>query len=218
MPLESLALLKPRMDSDAAAILSTRDFSWQFGDREGFGGGHLQLGPPRQGCWVREEFVCNPIIEQVAAAILGPEPFLSWYNGNCNVPGSGQQVLHPDHEWAFATAADAAAEGHPWPHRATTINVNFGTADVDSSNGGTEIWPVRLSLCSVCQSVLSFLGADRKGSHNDVEAARYTLEDGAPRAVEEQLPEVYETRRREHPPIILDIPLGAVAFRDHRMW
>ena len=63
-----------------------------------------------------------------------------------------------------------------------------------------------------------FLGADRKGSHNDVEAARYTLEDGAPRAVEEQLPEVYERRRREHPPIILDIPLGAVAFRDHRMW
>ena len=156
MPLESLALLKPRLDSDAAAILSTRDFSWQFGDREGFGGGHLQLGPPRQGCWVREEFVCNPIIEQVAAAILGPEPFLSWYNGNCNSPGSGQQVLHPDHEWAFATAADAAAEGHPWPHRATTINVNFGTADVDSSNGGTEIWPVRLRLCAVCQSVLMF--------------------------------------------------------------
>jgi hypothetical protein len=145
MSLDGVALLAPRMNSDAAAILATRNFSWQFGERDGFfAGGHLQLGPPRCAPWVREEFVANPIIEQVAAAILGPSPFLSWFNGNCNCPGSGSQVLHPDHEWAFQNAEEAAASGHPWPHRATTINVNWGTAHVDSSNGGTEVWPVRI--------------------------------------------------------------------------
>jgi hypothetical protein len=58
-------------------------FSLQFGERGGFGaGGHLQLGPPRRAPWVRPEFVANPIIEQVAAAILGPAPFLSWCDLN----------------------------------------------------------------------------------------------------------------------------------------
>ena len=114
IPLDSLALLAPRMDSDAAAIASTREFSWQFGERGGFGGGHLQLGPPRCAPWVREEHVANPIIEQIAAAILGPAPFLSWFSGNCNSPGSAPQVTHPDHSWAFQTAEAAAGEGHPW--------------------------------------------------------------------------------------------------------
>jgi hypothetical protein len=146
IPLDALAMLAPRMDSDAAAIASTKEFSWQFGERDGFGGGHLQLGPPRCAPWVREEFVANPIIEQIASAILGPAPFLSWYNGNFNSPGSAPQIIHPDHEWAFQTPTAAAAAGHPWPHRATTINVNFGTAAVDRTNGGTEIWPVRPDL------------------------------------------------------------------------
>lgn len=57
-----------------------------------------------------------------------------------------------------------------------------------------------------------------QGSHNDVQAARYSLEDGAPRAVDVQLPDVYERRTKEYPPVILEIPLSAVAFRDHRLW
>ena len=44
------------------------------------------------------------------------------------------------------------------------------------------------------------------------------MEEGAPRAVEAQLPDVYERRRQKQPPIFLEIPVSAVAFRDHRLW
>jgi hypothetical protein len=57
-----------------------------------------------------------------------------------------------------------------------------------------------------------------QGSHADVAAADYSLEDGAPRAVDVQLRDAFERRTQQHPPIILEIPLTAVAFRDHRLW
>ena len=59
---------------------------WQ--QRGAFGNGHLQLGPPRTAPWVSAAFVANPLIEQVAADILGQGAFMSFYNGNCNSPNS----------------------------------------------------------------------------------------------------------------------------------
>ena len=57
-----------------------------------------------------------------------------------------------------------------------------------------------------------------QGSHVDIDAACYSLKEGAPRAVDAQLRDVYDRRRHEQPPIFLEIPLSAVAFRDHRLW
>ena len=65
--------------------------------------------------------------------------------------------------------------------------------------------------CKSCRSL-------HQGSHADVDAACYSLKEGAPRAVDAQLPDVYERRRQEQPPTFLEIPVSAVAFRDHRLW
>jgi ectoine hydroxylase-related dioxygenase (phytanoyl-CoA dioxygenase family) len=168
VPAQALAVLAPRMDADAARLAAGGGQ-----DRGAFGNGHLQLGPPRSAPWVRAEFVANPLIEQVAAAILGPSPFLSFYNGNCNSPGSGSQKLHRDSSpWGSAGEIES--------QRATTINVNFSTRAIDRANGAVEIWP---------------------GSHRDPGE-----------------PALCASRRQEVPPIQLEAPVGAVAFRDHRMW
>ena len=90
------------MDADAAHIISVG------GQQRGaFGNGHLQLGPPRTAPWVSSAFIANPLIEQAVAAILGEGAFLSFYNGNCNSPDSGVQVLHRDSSpWGAAGDTD----------------------------------------------------------------------------------------------------------------
>lgn len=124
---EAIAVLAPRMDFDASIILGRGGQ-----DRGAFGNGHLQLGPPRTSPWVRSEFVANDLIEQVVAAILGPDPFLSFYNGNCNTPGSGSQKLHRDSSpWGDA--------GSPEFTKTTTLNVNFSTRAITAANGATGL-------------------------------------------------------------------------------
>ena len=154
------------MDADAAHIISVG------GQQRGaFGNGHLQLGPPRTAPWVSSAFIANPLIEQAVAAILGEGAFLSFYNGNCNSPDSGVQVLHRDSSpWGAAGDTDDS--------RATAINVNFSTRAITAANGGPEIWP---------------------GSHRDPAE-----------------PDLEAERRAAAPPIQLEAPAGAVAFRDHR--
>lgn len=46
-------------------------------------------------CSVLPEVVANPILEQLAVALLGEpdELFLAFFNGNTNIPGSGTQLL-----------------------------------------------------------------------------------------------------------------------------
>ena len=61
--------------------------------------------------WVCPEIVVNPIMEQCAAAVLGP-CFLGFYNGNTNSPQSHQaQPMHADGDWVWKTAEEAAAAG-----------------------------------------------------------------------------------------------------------
>jgi hypothetical protein len=113
-------------------------------------GWHIGVGIPRSAPFMHASLVANPIIEQAAAAILGPEPFLSFCNANTNATcsgsgergeGSDTQALHGDGPWAFASAAEAAEAGYSWPHTATSIVVNFGTESITAGGGATEIWP-----------------------------------------------------------------------------
>ena len=51
-----------------------------------------------------------------------------------------------DGDWAFQTEEASKAAGQAWPHATHSLVVNFGTVDIDATNGGTEIWPRRWSL------------------------------------------------------------------------
>lgn len=57
---------------------------------------HLQQAPPRHAPWVTPGWVCNPVCEQVAAALLGAGAYLSFCDGNTALPRSGFQSLHID--------------------------------------------------------------------------------------------------------------------------
>ena len=54
--------------------------------------------------------------------------------------------IHMDGDWAFQTEEASKAAGQAWPHATHSLVVNFGTVDIDATNGGTEIWPRRWSL------------------------------------------------------------------------
>ena len=61
--------LAARLDFDAAHQVAS---AAKYGERGVFGHGHLQMGLPRCAPWVAPEVVVNPILEQCAAAVLGP--------------------------------------------------------------------------------------------------------------------------------------------------
>ena len=85
LPLEVCDSLREQMDHDSAHMAAQR--MWVRAP------GHLQQGLPRIGPCVPREGVANPIIEQLAFAILGP-CHLSFFNGNSNLPGSSPQILY----------------------------------------------------------------------------------------------------------------------------
>ena len=142
IPERVLDHLAYRLDFDAAHQVASEQ---KYQERGVFGHGHLQLGVPRCAPWVHGEVVANPILEQLAAAVLGP-CFLGFYNGNTNTPQSGaafdnhSQPMHADGDWVWKNEAEAAAAGVPWPPPATGVVMNFGVDDITDLDG-TEVWP-----------------------------------------------------------------------------
>ncbi|MEM7133258.1 MAG: phytanoyl-CoA dioxygenase family protein [Chloroflexota bacterium] len=95
--------------------------------------GHLQQGPPPMAPFVFRDIVSNPFVIQVTKGVLGEGLFNSFYNGNCNCPGSGTQPLHADHP-------------HLWPnmekaHPPASLVVNICLTKVTEENGAVELWP-----------------------------------------------------------------------------
>ena len=192
IPDDELALLRPRMLSDAAALAARR--AQHTGSRSDSGRkGHIWLGPPRAGPWVRPCFVANAIIEQVARVLLGGERVaLAAYAGQCALPGSSLIRWHMDGRWEHATAQEAAEAGCPWPSRTTSLHVNFNVLDVHAGNGATEIY---------------------RGSHHELGGGdAWKLKKTDPP------PELLEQRARHTPPVPNAFPAGACAFRDARVW
>lgn len=95
--------------------------------------GHLQQGAPPIAPYIFRDVVSNPFVIQVTKGVLGEGLFNSFYNGNCNCPGSGTQPLHADHP-------------HLWPgwevaHPAASLVVNICLTKVTEENGAVELWP-----------------------------------------------------------------------------
>lgn len=167
-------------------------------------GWSLPGGFPRTAPHVHREIVANPLIEQCIAAALGSGAFLSFANGNCNAtrvpPGAPPEPfdaggLHHDGPWVFRTATEAEAAGlQAWPHQPTALIVNFGVDDLNPQNGSTEIW---------------------EGSHAVIDAADKSEPDSA---VLPGAAELAAARRPVCPPTQMDVPKGAVCFRDMRVW
>jgi ectoine hydroxylase-related dioxygenase (phytanoyl-CoA dioxygenase family) len=86
---------------------------------------HLQLNLPRCHPYVHPEIVANPIIEQVAGAVLHGLVYIRYVNGNTACPGATVQGLHVDTQgdWGMKLA------------------VNFSVDDITPENGATEVWP-----------------------------------------------------------------------------
>ena len=86
---------------------------------------HLQLNLPRCHPYVQPEIVANPIIEQIAVAVLRGPVFIRYFNGNSALPGATVQALHVD------------TQGAP----GMKLAVNFGVEDITPENAATEVWP-----------------------------------------------------------------------------
>jgi ectoine hydroxylase-related dioxygenase (phytanoyl-CoA dioxygenase family) len=123
-----LDALKTRMDRDSMELLA---FCESVGgnprDR-----GHLQQGPPPFVPYVFADYVANPLVADALRAILGPDAYCEFYNGNTNCPDSAYQELHLDapHPQLSAKAAPTSA-----------VVVNVVPQDVDETNGAVELWP-----------------------------------------------------------------------------
>ena len=156
IPHAVLDSLRPRMDYDAAQQAVVAKYE-ERGPASG-AGGHLQMGVPRMTPWVAKEIVTNPILEQLAAALLlgagtaaaaaspgsgdgGGEVFLAFFNGNTNIPGSGKQLLHTDGGWDVQSPEQAAAAGESWPQPTASLVFNFSTDAIGPENGPTQLWP-----------------------------------------------------------------------------
>lgn len=152
------------------------------------GVGHLQLGLRRYAPFVRADMVANPLIECVVAKVIGSGAWLGFYNGNVNCPGSTFQPLHFDRPYSWRTPEAAEAAGQTWPPPTTTLSCSLALADITQANGPTEIYP---------------------GSQHETAVAQWTTN---------RLKDHPELLEKWGPPSSMEIPAGAVCFRDPRMW
>jgi len=152
------------------------------------GVGHLQLGLRRYAPYVRADMVANPLIECVVAKVINPGAWLGFYNGNVNCPGSTFQPLHFDRPYSWRTPEEAEAAGQSWPPPTTTLSCSLALADITQETGPTEIYP---------------------GSQRETEVAQWTTN---------RLKDHPELLEKWGPPGSMEIPAGAVCFRDPRMW
>ena len=152
------------------------------------GVGHLQLGLRRHAPFVRPDLAANPLIESVVAEVLGNGAWLGFYNGNVNCPGSTSQPLHLDRPYSWKTQEAAEADGQTWPPPTTTLSCSVALSNITVETGATEIYP---------------------GSHRETEVATWTTN---------RLKERPDLLEAWGPPSRMEIPAGAVCFRDPRMW
>jgi len=152
------------------------------------GVGHLQLGLRRYAPYVCADLAANPLIESVVEEVLGDGAWLGFYNGNVNCPGSTSQPLHFDRPYSWKTPEEAEAHGQTWPPPTTTLSCSVALAEITEENGATEIYP---------------------GSQRETEVATWTTNRLKDR------PDLIEAWG---PPGRMEIPTGAVCFRDPRMW
>ena len=119
-------------------------------------GPDLDCGLPRMAPWVRPEIVVNPVVEQIAGAILGPRTFMRYAGANTRLPTTEEQLAHwqqqqretggmlglhmdSSYPYSWMSEDEAHANGEEWPHRTQRIFVNFGTHTMHPGNGSTEI-------------------------------------------------------------------------------
>ncbi len=88
--------------------------------------------PPFTPPFSTPEVVANPIVLQVARAVLGAEFACNFYNTNIALPGSSEQHVHVDY-W---NKPDPAATP-TIPH----LVYHLALCDFTEQNGSTEMWP-----------------------------------------------------------------------------
>jgi ectoine hydroxylase-related dioxygenase (phytanoyl-CoA dioxygenase family) len=150
---------------------------------------HLQLAPPRQAPFYPAEIYANPIIEQLAVALLGGDCYIRYINGNTACPGSTVQGLHVD---------SAGTSG-------TKLAVNFSTDDITIENGSTEVWPGTQGLSDTL--------LDEDGGPRALNAGPPL---GRGDGQDQELVESARTSGKG--PVQLLLPKGCVCLRDLRVW
>ena len=124
-----LRSLRERMDRDTEELLAYCD-SIGGNPRER---GHLQQGPPLSREFMFEEVAMNPYVIDICASLFDSRPNLTFYNGNTNCPGSGEQTLHMDGQHRV----------HP-PEPAEmpfSVVINIPPGPMNVANGAIELWP-----------------------------------------------------------------------------
>jgi hypothetical protein len=202
VPTRVLEQLAPRFEFDAAYRYLDALEKSGGGDTSAlcYGGssipGHGSARLPRSAPWVFPEVVANPLVEQVVAAVLGPRPYLNVYGGNLNFPGSGTQELHMDGVWHYPSKEAAAAAGVEWPPPPHQLIAQICPTGSSILSGATEVWPGS-HLVTELASANKFI--DGPGTRDRYAAAG-------------------KARASRYPPLRLEIPVGAVAFRDNRLF
>ena len=183
----------PHKDLDALAIRMDYDSAHRHAVQQNYtrSHGHLQQGTPRTAPWVLPSLVSNPLIEQIAIAVLG-DAYLTFYNGNTALPGSVPQLLHSDVAWRYTSAEEAHAAGESWPPAPERVSFNVSCGDVTPHGGATEIWP----------------GSQRDTVFMSTGKDAYNIE-----------PEQQARRRAEgHTPLQNSVPKGGLVLRASTAW
>lgn len=193
LPTEALDTLRDIMDANT--VRGAVDPDWDG------------LIVPRHEPWVLPDIVCNPLVEQVAAELLGTTgvaggALLTIYQSNTNLPGTASiQEMHLDDHWDWPDAASAARADQPHPHETMSLVANFGTSDITLDRGATVIWPRSHRVVGVAAH-----------SRADLRHDSMDLEEFFGEAVWS----AYEAG--ETYPARMALSKGAVAFRDTRCW
>jgi ectoine hydroxylase-related dioxygenase (phytanoyl-CoA dioxygenase family) len=123
--LAHLEVLRSKMEADLPELV--------LRGRTNGPAGHYAQGPPVSAPYVFADVLANPIAVQVCTIAVGFPLQLTLLNANTVVPCTEAQNLHRD-------------QGNLWKdmeqsHRPWNVAVHVPLADVDETNGATEVWP-----------------------------------------------------------------------------
>lgn len=117
--------LRSRMEADVPELVKR--------GRTNGPAGHFSHGPPVSAPYVFADIVANRIAVQVATLAVEAPLQLTLLTGNTILRCSDAQQLHRDQENLWKDADQS--------HRPANVSVHVPLADIDESNGATEVWP-----------------------------------------------------------------------------
>ena len=199
---EHVDTLNNKLSPEALEIANDPDHHFNFGKHTR----NMDQAPPPTRELMFRDLWNNPFAAAILSAVMGPKPVIHYANGNTalKADSKGRQPVHSDCEFK-----------HP-AYFPFAFVINVCLVDVESQNGGTEVW-----VGSHHVSVHEAHNQMRPGGHVEDRVGQ-EVDDGDDRNDGEGLltikPKYLEERRKHSPPIQVSTKRGSMIIRDLRLW